>query len=448
MHGEAQAWVPQVLFGLNAMWVSTLVLVATYAVIMSEKLNRAIAALLGAGAMILLGVLNQEAAIRGVDFNTIALLIGMMVVVAVTRRSGVFQYVAIWAAKKVHANPAGILFTLQMVTALFSALLDNVTTVLLVVPVTLVITEELKLKPWPFLVALIFASNIGGTSTLIGDPPNILIGSATGLTFNQFVFNLAPVVVVIQLLTAGLFHLMWGRKLHAAAEDRARVMGFSEAEAITDVRLLKQSLGVLVLIIGSFIGAHFLGLEPGTIAMFGAALLLLLYCLDKNAEEQSHEVHHLFGEVEWVTIFFFVGLFIVVSGVEKAGVLGMLAEMLVSMTGGDLKVTAIAILWASAILSAVVDNIPFVATMIPLIKSMAPVFGGEQAIEPLWWALSLGACLGGNGTLVGASANLTVAGLAERAGHPIRFIPFMKVAFGLMLLSIVISNIYLVLRYL
>lgn len=448
MHGEAHAWVPQVLFGLNAMWVSTLVLVATYAVIMSEKLNRAIAALLGAGAMILLGVLNQEAAIRGVDFNTIALLIGMMVVVAVTRRSGVFQYVAIWAAKKVHANPAGILFTLQIVTAVFSALLDNVTTVLLVVPVTLVITEELKLKPWPFLVALIFASNIGGTATLIGDPPNILIGSATGLTFNQFVFNLAPVVVVIQVLTAGLFHLMWGRTLHATKENRARVMSFSEAEAITDSRLLKQSLAVLALIIGGFIGAHSLGLEPGTIAMFGAALLLLLYCLDKNAEEQSHEVHHLFGEVEWVTIFFFVGLFIVVSGVEKAGLLGMLAEMLVSMTGGDMKVTAIAILWASAILSAVVDNIPFVATMIPLIKSMAPVFGGEQALEPLWWALSLGACLGGNGTLVGASANLTVAGLAERAGHPIRFIPFMKVAFGLMLLSIVIANIYLVLRYL
>jgi len=448
MHGEAHAWVPQVLFGLNAMWVSTLVLVATYAVIMSEKMNRAIAALLGAGAMILLGVLNQEAAIRGVDFNTIALLIGMMLVVAITRRSGVFQYVAIWAAKKVQANPAGILFMLQIVTALFSALLDNVTTVLLVVPVTLVITEELKLKPWPFLVALIFASNIGGTSTLIGDPPNILIGSATGLTFNQFVLNLAPVVVVIQVLTAALFHLMWGCKLHATKENRARVMSFSEAEAITDVRLLKQSLGVLALIIGGFIGAHSLGLEPGTIAMFGAALLLLLYCLGRNAEEQSHEVHHLFGEVEWVTIFFFVGLFIVVSGVEKAGVLGMLAEMLVSMTGGDMKVTAIAILWASAILSAVVDNIPFVATMIPLIKSMAPVFGGEQAIEPLWWALSLGACLGGNGTLVGASANLTVAGLAERAGHPIRFIPFMKVAFGLMLLSVAISNVYLVLRYL
>ena len=447
MHAEAQAWIPQVLFGWDAMWVSTLVLIATYAVIMSEKINRAIAALLGAGAMVLLGVLNQEAAIRGIDFNTIALLVGMMLVVAITRRCGVFQFVAIWAAKKVKANPAGILIMLQVVTALFSSLLDNVTTVLLVVPVTLVITEELKLKPWPFLVALIFASNIGGTATLIGDPPNILIGSATGLTFNQFATNLAPVVAIIQVVAAGFFHLLWGRGLHASAESRARVMNFSESEAITDPRLLKQAMFVLVLIIGSFIGAHHLGLEPGTIALFGAALLLLLYSLGKNAEQQSHEVHHLFGEVEWVTIFFFVGLFIVVSGVEKAGLLSLMANELVKATGGDLRVTTVAILWASAVISAVVDNIPFVATMIPLIKSLAPTFGGEQAIEPLWWALSLGACLGGNGTLVGASANLTVAGLAERAGHPIRFVPFMKVAFGLMLVSILISNIYLFLRF-
>jgi len=437
-----------VLFGMAPMAVATAILVATYSVIISEKINRAVVALLGAGAMILVGVLNQEAAIRGIDFNTIALLTGMMVIVAITRRSGVFQYVAIWSAKKVKANPAGILFTLQIVTAVFSALLDNVTTVLLVVPVTLVITEELKVKPWPYLISLIFASNIGGTSTLIGDPPNILIGSATGLTFNDFVFNLAPVVVVIQLVTSGLFHLMWGRTLHASIEARARIMAFSEKDAITDVVLLKQSLFVLALVIAGFIGAHSFGLEPGTVAMMGAALLMLFYCLGRNAEEQSHEVHHIFGEVEWVTIFFFVGLFVVVHGVEKAGVLHWLAEHLVALTGGDLKMTAILILWASAILSAIVDNIPFVATMIPLVKSMAPTFGGPEGLMPLWWALSLGACLGGNGTLVGASANLTVAGLAERAGHPIRFVPFMTVAFGLMLLSIAIANVYLWLRYL
>lgn len=438
----------QVIFGLAPMAVATAILVATYAAIISEKINRAVVALLGAGAMIMVGVLNQEAAVRGIDFNTIALLTGMMIIVAITRRSGVFQYVAIWSTKQVKANPAGILFTLQMVTALFSSLLDNVTTVLLVVPVTLVITEELKIKPWPFLIALIFASNIGGTATLIGDPPNILIGSATGLTFNDFAFNLAPVVVVIQLLAAGVFHLIYGRRLYASAEARARIMSFSEQDAITDHRLLKQALAVLALVIGGFIGSHSLGLEPGTIAMVGAALLMLLYCLGRDAEEQSHEIHHIFGEVEWVTIFFFVGLFVVVHGVEKAGVLHWLAEHLVALTGGDLTLTAIVILWASAILSAVVDNIPFVATMIPLIKSMAPTFGGPEGLTPLWWALSLGACLGGNGTLVGASANLTVAGLAERAGHPIRFVPFMKVAFGLMLLSIAVANVYLWLRYL
>ncbi|MBC7950734.1 MAG: ArsB/NhaD family transporter [Rhodospirillaceae bacterium] len=437
-----------VLFGLAPMAAATAVLVSTYAVIISEKINRAVIALLGAGAMILVGVLNQEAAIRGIDFNTIALLTGMMIMVAITRRSGVFQYVAIWSAKQVKANPAGILFTLQMVTAVFSALLDNVTTVLLVVPVTLVITEELKVKPWPFLIAMIFASNIGGTSTLIGDPPNILIGSATGLTFNDFAANLMPVIVVIQLLVTGVFHWLYGRHLYASAEARARIMSFSEKDAITDHRLLKQSLFVLALVIGGFIGAHSLGLEPGTIAMMGAALLMLLFCLGRDAEAQSHEIHGIFGEVEWVTIFFFVGLFVVVHGVEAAGVLHWMAEHLVALTGGDLTLTAILILWASAILSAVVDNIPFVATMIPLVKSMAPTFGGPEGLAPLWWALSLGACLGGNGTLVGASANLTVAGLAERAGHPIRFIPFMKVSFGLMLLTIAIANVYLWLRYL
>lgn len=441
MHGH-------VLFGMAPMAAATAILVATYAVIISEKINRAVIALLGAGAMILVGVLNQEAAVRGIDFNTIALLTGMMVVVAITRRSGVFQYVAVWSAKRVKANPAGILFALQIVTAVFSALLDNVTTVLLVVPVTLVITEELKVKPWPFLIALIFASNIGGTATLIGDPPNILIGSATGLTFNDFAFNLAPFIVVMQLLAAGFFHLLYGRRLHASVEDRARIMGFSERDSITDVRLLKQSLSVLALVIGGFIASHSLGLEPGTIAMMGAALLLLLYCLGRDAEQQSHEVHHIFGEVEWITIFFFIGLFVVVHGVDEAGVLAWLAEHLLALTGGDRNVTAVLVLWGSAILSAVVDNIPFVATMIPLIKSMAPAFGGTEQLTPLWWALSLGACLGGNGTLVGASANLTVAGLAERAGHPVRFVPFMKVAFGLMLLTIAMANIYLWLRFL
>ena len=437
-----------VIFGLPPMLVATLVLAVTYAAIISERVNRAVVALLGAGIMILCGVLDQKEALAGIDFNTIALLVGMMILVAITRRSGVFQFVAVWTAKLVKANPAGILVMLQVVTALFSALLDNVTTVLLVVPVALVITEQLKIRPWPFLVAMIFASNIGGTSTLIGDPPNILIGSATGLSFNDFALNLTPVIVGILAVTIGVFHLVYGRALNASPEARAKVMGMSARAAITDMVLLRQSLAVLAVVIGAFVFAHPLGLEPGTIALVGAALLMLLYCLGRDAESQSREINRIFGEVEWITIFFFIGLFVVVRGVEVAGVLHWLAQHLMAVTGGDRAVTAMLILWASAILSAVVDNIPFVATMIPLVKSMAPTMGGDAGLEPLWWALSLGACLGGNGTLVGASANLTVAGMAERAGHPVRFMPFLKVAFGLMLLSVAIASLYLWLRYL
>ncbi len=444
----AAVWAPQVPFGWDPVWTSTLLLLATYAAVTSEKVNRAIVALLGGGAMIMLGVLNQAAAVQGVDFNTIALLTGMMIMVAITRKSGVFEFVAIWSAKKVRANPAGILFMLQIVTSVFSAFLDNVTTVLLVVPVTLVITEELKVRPWPYLVALIFASNIGGTATLIGDPPNILIGSAAGLSFDDFLVNLTPVIVVVQLATSAAIHLIWGRRLRAPAECRLRVMRFDEKDAIRDRLLLVQSVSVLALVVLAFAFSRRLGLEPGSIAMIGGALLMLLHGLGKDAETQSHQAHATFAEVEWVTIFFFVGLFVVVHGVEQAGVLSLLARKLLAATGGDLRVTALAILWSSALLSAVVDNIPFVATMIPLIKSMAPSFGGPQAITPLWWALSLGACLGGNGTLVGASANLTVAGMAERAGHPIRFVPFLKVAFGLMLMSVLISSAYLYVRYL
>ena len=449
MHGTAQPWVPQVIFGLDAALVSTLILIVTYGVIMSERLNRAVVALVGAGVMILVGVLNQEAAIRGVDFNTIALLTGMMIIVAVTQRCGVFQYIAIWSAKQVNASPAGILFMLQVVTAVASAFLDNVTTVLLIVPVTLAITRELKVNPYPVLVSEVFASNIGGTATLIGDPPNILIGSAVGLSFNDFVIALSPVIIVVQLVQCAIFHVIYGRRMHATEADRARVMNFNERDAITDVRLLKQSLSVLAGVILAFVLSRFLHLEAGTIGMFGAAVLIMLDVLGKPPEEQSHEIHKIFGEgVEWVTIFFFVGLFMVVAGVEAAGVLKWLAEQLVAATGGNMVATAMAILWGSAILSAIVDNIPFVATMIPLIKNMAPAFGGPENLMPLWWSLSLGACLGGNGTLIGASANLTVAGLAERAGHPIRFIPFMKIAFPMMLLSIAICTVYVYWRFL
>jgi len=437
-----------VVFGLDPFWVSLTLFALTYAAIVTERLNRAIVALLGATLMILSGVVTQQAALRdGVDFNTLGLLTGMMVIVAITRRCGVFQYVAVWSAKKVHADPWGIMLMLTLVTALFSAFLDNVTTVLLIAPVTLLITEELKVDPFPYLFAEIFASNIGGTATLIGDPPNIMIGSATGLSFNAFVIHLAPVVLVILATTLIPFYLLWGRKLTATPEARARVMQFNEREAITDRRLLKQSLAVIALVILGFVLAHALRIEPATIAMGGAALLLLLDNFAHQSDHQAERVHKSFGEVEWITIFFFLGLFIVVYGIETAGVLKWLADKVVSWTGGDLALTAQAILWVSAIASAIVDNIPFVATMIPLIESMAPVYGGAGQIEPLWWSLALGACLGGNGTLIGASANLIVAGLAERAGYPIRFLKFLWLAFPLMLLSIAISSGYVWLRY-
>jgi Na+/H+ antiporter NhaD/arsenite permease-like protein len=437
-----------VVFGWDPLWVATILFVATYLVIVTEKINRAIVALLGAGLMITLGVVNQAAAIRGIDFNTLGLLAGMMVVVAVSRRSGMFQYVAVLSAKKVGANPWGILVMLSVVTAMFSALLDNVTTVLLIAPVTLLITEELEVNPYPFLFSEILASNIGGSATLIGDPPNIMIGSAAGLSFNDFLVHLAPITPVILLVTLLAIYVVWGRGMQAEETARRRVMGFNEKDAITDVPLLKKSLLVIGLILAGFVFAHPLGLEPATVAMGGAALLLLLTCMGRDPHDQSERVHRSFGEVEWVTIFFFIGLFILVHGIEHAGMLELLATKVINLTGGDLQLTSLAIMWISAIVSAIVDNIPFVATMIPIIKSMAGTFGGANSLDPLWWSLALGACLGGNGSLVGASANLIVAGYAERAGHRISFLRFMLMGMPLMLLSVAIASVYINFRYL
>ncbi len=447
MHGEA-GHAASAIFGWSPLWLATTLFVGTYLVIMSDKLNRAIVALLGAGLLILSGVLGQHEAMGAVDFNTLGLLLGMMLIVNITRRSGLFQFVAIWSAKKVDARPWGILLMMSIVTAVFSAFLDNVTTVLLTVPVTLLITDELKVKPYPYLFAQIFASNIGGTATLIGDPPNIMIGSATGLTFNDFAIALTPVIVVIMVATMVPLYFLWGRHLHATDENRRHVMSFNERETITDPRLLKQSLAVIALVIAGFMLQRQIRIEPATIAIFGAALLLLLDNVGKPGEEQSKNVHGALSEAEWITLMFFLGLFVLVYGIQKAGLIDMMAAALLAATQGDFNVTALAILWASAVLSAFIDNIPFVATMIPLIKAMGPTFGGENALLPLWWALSLGACLGGNGTLIGASANLVVAGLAERAGTTFRFMEYLKVAFPLMLISIALSHVYLYFRFL
>jgi len=437
-----------VIFGLNPLWLAVAILVCVYGVVMAEKFNRAVLSLLGAGMMILSGVLTQEMAIAGVDFNTIGLLTGMMVIVAISQKTGMFQYVAIRSAKLVNGHPWGVLFMLAGVTALFSAFLDNVTTVLLIAPVTLLITDALGVRPYPYLFAQILASNIGGTATLIGDPPNIMIGSQAHLSFYDFLVNLAPIIPPILLVTLALIWLIFRNDLTATTENRELVMQFNEKEAIKDVVLLKKSLFVLGLVIIGFTFAHSLHLEPATIAMTGAALLLLLQTWGELLTDKEHAYESIMAEVEWTTIFFFVGLFIIVTGVEHTGAITWLAHQTLAMTGGDFNATAAAILWISAIASAVIDNIPFVATMIPLIHDMAPTFGGEEALVPLWWALALGACLGGNGSLIGASANLIVAGFAQRAGHPITFVQFLKHAFGLMLVSILISHIYLYLRYL
>lgn len=436
-----------ILFGWSPMWVSTCILAITYAVIMSEKVNRAIVALVGAGVMILVGVLDQQEAIRGIDFNTIGLLTGMMILVSISRRSGMFQYLAVWSAQVAKAHPAGILIILQITTAVLSAFLDNVTTVLLMVPVTLAICKTLKVPAYPYLFAEVFASNIGGTATLIGDPPNILIGSQAGLTFNDFVMNLTPIIIIVMLVQALIIHILWGKDLRASPDAEERVMAMKAVDSIIDWRLLKQSLAILGLVIIAFVLARPLNLEPATIALFGAAVLMLLDNWLHHAEKAAHNIHQTFGDVEWITIFFFIGLFIVVHGVDVGGLLTLLAHDLVAATGGHIAIAGYTILWASAFLSAIVDNIPFVATMIPLIKNMAPAFGGPEHIQALWWCLSLGACLGGNGTLIGASANLTVAGIGEREGVPFRFLTYTFYALPMMIVSVTVCNVYLWLRY-
>ena len=412
----------------------------TYVLIISEKVHRTIAALLGGMILIVAGVLAQEKAIEHIDWNTLGLLVGMMIVVGITRRTGVFQYLGLTAVRLAKGEPIRILIALASVTALLSALLDNVTTVLLIVPITFTIVDKLDLDATPFLVSQIFASNIGGTSTLIGDPPNIMIGSQTHLGFMDFAINLTPVVLVIHIATMFVFYLLYRKKFTIKEELKKELMELSPIEQIKDYRLLKKSLFVLTLILIGFVLHQSLHMESATIALTGAALLMFI---------TKEEPEDILLAVEWPSIFFFIGLFIVVGGLVETGWINSLAQWAFNVTEGNFELTAMLILWLSAFASAFVDNIPFVATMIPLIHQMGNLGGISQVgLEPLWWALSLGACLGGNGTLIGASANVIVAGLAEKNGIQIRFLQFMKLAFPLMILSIIISTLYLLIFYL
>ena len=435
------------IWGMNPQMLAIVIMSVCYLIIFSEKINRAVIALLGAGLMIVSGILSQSTALEGIDFNTLALLTGMMIIVGIAEKSGMFQFVAVWGAKKVKASPRGLLVVLPLVTAVFSAFLDNVTTVLLIAPVTFQITRTLKINPYPYLILEIFASNIGGTATLIGDPPNILIGSSVGLSFMDFVYHLTPVVVATMIVLLILADLVWGRRLTTRDEYRAAVMEMKAADCIVDKGLLYKSLFVLACVIAAFISARQINLDNGTIALVGAAVLLLLYSWKFKGEERDAKVQEVFGLVDWTTIFFFTGLFVIVYGLEETGVLRALGSWFLELTGGSLTAMTYLILWSSAILSSVVDNIPFVATMIPMIESMEASVGGREAMMPVWWALSLGACFGGNGTLIGASANVVVAGMATREGHPIKFLGFLVWSVPVMLLSVCIANIFLFLEY-
>lgn len=413
------------------------VFLASYAIIISERIHRTVVALTGAILMILLGIVNQEHAIAGVDFNTLGLLIGMMIIVGIAKDSGMFQYVAIWVSKLGRGKPVPIFMLLTLTIALFSALLDNVTTVLLMIPVTFVIANNLKINPKGFLIGAILLSNIGGTATLIGDPPNILIGSAANLSFNDFLINLAPISLTITAVTI-LMLRWWYRKTLVAQPGAAEaIMAFKPIEAISDKKLLVKSLTVIGLVLTGFVTHGVTHLEGATIALAGAALMFLLTMNDPE--------HHL-KEVEWTTIFFFTGLFILVTGLEEVGAIRMMAEKLLEVTGGNPTATTLTVLWGSAILSAIVDNIPFVATMIPLIKDIGTI--GGLALGPLWWALALGADIGGNATIIGASANVVVSGMAHREGHKIGFLEYMKVAVPMTVVALVICTVYVYFRYL
>ncbi len=431
----------------SAKIVAVSVFAMCYIILFSEKVNRAIVAILGAAVMILTGVLSQTSALEGIDFNTLSLLIGMMIIIGTAEKSGLFEYVAIWSAKKVKANPRGLLIVLAIVTAVFSAFLDNVTTVLLIAPITIKITKQLKINPYPYLLLEIFTSNIGGTATLIGDPPNILIGSALKLSFMDFVKELSPIVITCMIIIVAIFDFFWKKTLVASAENRMQVMLLQEKEAIRKPNLLKKSLFVLFLVILGFVTAEETHISNGIIALSGAGLILFLYTIGKNQDVRDQRVEKIFADIDWTTIFFFTGLFVIVYGLEETGILKILGEKFLAITDNNLEKITILTIWVSAILSSIVDNIPFVATMIPMLKSMEESVGGREVMMPAWWALSLGACFGGNGTIIGASANVIIAGIASREGHPIKFLSFMKWSVPIMLLTIILSTIWLKIQY-
>jgi Na+/H+ antiporter NhaD/arsenite permease-like protein len=433
-------------------WIATAIFILVYGLIVTEKIHKTILAIVGASTMIVLGILTQEEAFHspelGIDWNVIFLLVSMMIIINIMRPTGVFEYIAIKSAKVAKGKPFAIMAIFSVVTAVVSAFLDNVTTVLLIAPVTLLICQALELDVVPFLITEAIASNIGGTATLIGDPPNIMIASKAQLDFMAFVYNLTPVIIVVLIAYVITIKFIFGRRLKVKEELRQRVMAMNENESIKDPVLLKKSLAVLAITITGFIFHGMLHFEPATIALFGAGLLLLV--------SGTKEPHHILAEAEWTTIFFFMGLFIIIGGVVNVGLIKWMSIKVLEITQGNLFGTSMIILWFSAFASAFIDNIPYVATMNPLVIDMArqlwPNVTGLNLLHhpdlmPIWWSLALGACLGGNGTAIGASANVIVVGMAEKFGKPISFKKFMLYGMPLMIESVIICHAYIWLRY-
>ncbi len=424
------------MMGSSHFMAAVIIFIVSYGFIISEKVNRTVSAILAAVLMVIFGVLAQEEAFAIIDFNTIGLLVGMMIVVNILKRTGIFQYVAIKIAKLAKGNPWLILVYFAVITALSSALLDNVTTILLIAPVTFVITETLGLSPIPFLIAEIFAANMGGTTTIIGDPTIVMISGASGLSFTDFLFNMGPIIVVIITCALIILKFIFKKQLINSEEARARISEFDESKSITDKALLIKCIAILGLTIIGFTTHKAFGLESATVALLGAAVLLAISRVD---------VEEVLMEVEWPTIFFFMGLFIMVGGLEAVGVIEMIATKLIELTQGDQFVTTLLILWLAAIASAFLDNIPFVATMIPLILNIGELT--QMDIVPLWWALALGGCLGGNGTVIGASVNVIVTGMLHKKGYKMSFVDYFKIGFPVMLLSVSLATVYLILFY-
>lgn len=415
-------------------WFPNIVLILAYILITFDLLPRVVTALLGASILIVFKSITQEEAFHAVDFNVIFLLVGMMILVNILRETGGIRWLAIWTAKKVRGSGVLLMIYFALLTAFISAFLDNVTTVLLLGSVTIAIAKDLKINPVPYLITQAIASNIGGTATLIGDPPNIMIGSAAHLDFNQFIINLTPVILVVLIVNIFTLYLIYKNQLDIPASAKKELDSMSLDGLVTDKNLLVKSLIVIGVVIIAFFFHGVLGLEAGTIGLAGASVLLVF----------EHK-RHIWEDVEWTAIFFFVGLFIIVGAVDKVGTIHYLSELVFKLCKGSFEITTYAILWVSGFLSALIDNIPYTATMIPLIKNLGNHY---QDLKPLWWALALGACLGGNGTLIGASANIVVAEMSAKQKYPITFLEFLKAGFIVMIESMIICSVYLWWRYL